>query len=55
MILLESYRFIDFPVDLIRIKVANSLRIFCKRFDTELAECLGRIIDEKHEQILLAK
>lgn len=34
MILLESYKFMNFPVDLIRIKVANSLRVFCKKFDT---------------------
>lgn len=34
MILLESYKFVDFPADLIRIKVANSLRVFCKRFDS---------------------
>lgn len=52
MILIESYRYIDFPADLIRIKVTNSLRIFCKRFDTELGECLSRILEDKAENIV---
>jgi len=34
----------NFPVDLIRIKVSNSLRIFCKKFDTDLTECLKKIL-----------
>lgn len=44
MILLESYKYMAFPVDLIRIKVSNSLRIFSKKFDMELAECFVRIL-----------
>ena len=44
MILLQSYRFIEFPGDLIRIKVSNALRVFSKRFDQELAECLKEVL-----------
>ena len=32
MILLQSYRYIEFPADLTRIKVCNSLRVFVKKF-----------------------
>ena len=45
MILLQSYRFVDFPGDLTRIKVSNSLRVFSKKFEQELVVCLSRIIN----------
>lgn len=50
MILLESYKFIDFPADLIRIKISNSLRIFNKKFDVELAGCINKVLEEKMEK-----
>lgn len=50
MILLQSYRFINFPADLTRIKISNSIRVFSKRFDAELAACLNAVLELKTEQ-----
>lgn len=32
MILIQSYKYIEFPADLTRIKICNSLRVFSKIF-----------------------
>lgn len=50
MILLESYKFIDFGANLIRIKISNSLRVFNKKFDFELATCINKVLEEKMEK-----
>lgn len=47
MIVIQSYKYIDFPQDLTRIKISNSLRIFLKKFDQELVKCLRGIMQNK--------
>lgn len=32
MILLQSYQYVDFPVDVTKIKICNSLRVISKKF-----------------------
>lgn len=44
MIILQSYKYVDFPVELIRIKISNSLRVYSKTFDAALARSLKNIL-----------
>lgn len=32
MILLQSYEYVDFPVDVTKIKLSNGLRVICRKF-----------------------
>lgn len=32
MIMLQSYEYIDFPIDVTKIKIMNGLRIICRKF-----------------------
>ena len=36
MILLQSYEYVDFPVDVTKIKISNGLRVVCRKFQKEL-------------------
>ena len=38
MILLQSYEYLDFPVEVTRIKLTNGLRVVAKRFEKELVK-----------------
>ena len=49
MILLQSYQYIDFPPDLTRIKICNSLRVFSKKFEKDLAVWLNNVFEQKVE------
>ncbi len=35
MILLQSYEYVDFPVDVTKIKISNGLRVICKKFEKD--------------------
>jgi len=36
MILLQSYQYVDFPVDVTKIKLSNGLRVVCRKFEKDL-------------------
>lgn len=44
MILLQSYQYITFTPEVIKIKVCNALRKFSKSFEKELLSYLNRIV-----------
>lgn len=44
MILLQSYQYITFTPEVIKIKVCNALRKFCKSFEKELLAYLNRVV-----------
>jgi hypothetical protein len=49
MILLQSYQFIAFTPEVIKIKVCNALRRFCKTFEKELLAYLSKVVREEIE------
>lgn len=44
MILLQSYQYISFTPEVIKIKVCGALRKFCKTFEKELLSYLSKVV-----------
>ncbi len=42
MILLQSYEYVDFPVDVTKIKISNGLRVICRKFEKDLISHVKR-------------
>ena len=51
MILLQSYRYVDFSPDVTKIKISNALMMFVKRFQRELLIYLDRVVESQIMQI----
>ncbi len=45
MILLQSYKYVNFSPEVTKIKICNSLRIFAKRFEKELLSYLNQVVE----------
>ena len=50
MILLQSYKYVDFSPEVTKIKVCNTLRLFAKRFERELLAYLNGVVNTEIEQ-----
>lgn len=44
MIILESYRYIDFSIEQGRVKISNFLKLFFKIYENELGKYLKKVI-----------
>ena len=51
MILLQSYRYVDFSPDVTKIKISNALMMFVKRFERELLIYLDKVVETEIMQI----
>lgn len=51
MILLQSYKYLSFSPEVIKIKVCNALRVFTKRFEKELLVYLNKVVVNEIETI----
>jgi hypothetical protein len=51
MILLQSYRYVNFSPEVTKIKVCNALRLFSKRFERELLVYLNEVVRSEIENI----
>lgn len=47
MILLQSYKYVEFSPEVTKIKVCNALRLFVKRFERELLLYLNKVVDSE--------